>query len=75
MKYTLILLSGILLCSAGVSTASAETHSTTILCSHHRAHHEGNRGGHYRKSRHWVPGRYVWVHHHRHFVPGHYSYR
>lgn len=75
MKYTLILLAGILLCSAGVSTAIAETRATTNLCRHHRGHYESNGGWHYRRSRHWVPGHYVWVRHHRHFVPGHYSYR
>jgi hypothetical protein len=57
MKQSLILLLGLLLCSGGITTASAESHSVNTVC---RRHH-----------RHWVPGHYYWRHHHRHYVPGH----
>jgi hypothetical protein len=61
MKHPLAILFGILLCSGGISTASAETRTVTTLC--HRHHHH-----------HWVPGHYYWHHHHRHYVPGHWAW-
>ncbi len=99
MKYSLILLAGILLCSAGISTANAEIRPGAVLTRHHGSHgshghhsshsshsYHGSHGYHgsrsyhgYRgpsirfySSRSWVPGHYVWIHHHRRWIPGHY---